>query len=257
MRRSGGPSTWRDDPAFQDDPTAVVVLDRELVIRAVNPAYEKATGFTEDELMSRFVFDAFPANPDDPDDDGQGAMAASFEQVLRDPRGHDLVVQRYDIPDTTDRTRFVPKVWAPRNVPVWNGDDLVGVACRVDELRLPVRALRAIAPLRDQLRRAASSEDPETVLIVETVAWGLREYAAALGEVEHLRAALTSRATIDQAKGVLMAEHHCSSDEAFRLLVRLSNDTNVKLADVASALIYQAQAGRTSTAAQVTRSSGP
>ena len=48
------------------------------MICAVNPAYEKATGFAEDELMSRFVFDAFPANPDDPDDDGQRAMAASF-----------------------------------------------------------------------------------------------------------------------------------------------------------------------------------
>lgn len=257
MRRNGDLSTWRDDPAFHEDSTAVVVLDRELVIRAVNPAYEKATGFSEDELMSRLVFDAFPANPDDPDDDGQHAMAASFEQVLRDRRGHDLVVQRYDIPDTTDRTRFVPKVWAPRNVPVWHGDDLVGVACRVDELRLPVRALRAIAPLRDQLRRAAASEDPETVRIVETVAWGLREYAAALGEVEHLRAALTSRATIDQAKGVLMAEYRCSPDEAFRLLVKLSNDTNVKVADVASALVYQAQAGRRSAGAKVSAPTGP
>jgi AmiR/NasT family two-component response regulator len=75
--------------------------------------------------------------------------------------------------------------------------------------------------------------------VPEAVAWGLREYAAALAEREQLREALTSRATIDQAKGILMAEHHCSPDEAFALLVRLSNDTNVRLADVASALVYQ------------------
>jgi len=36
-----------------------------------------------------------------------------------------------------------------------------------------------------------------------------------------------------------MARHGVDPDEAFRLLVRMSNDTNVRLADVARALVYQ------------------
>lgn len=59
-------------------------------------------------------------------------------------------------------------------------------------------------------------------------------------ETAGLRRALTSRATIDQAKGMIMAERHCGADEAFQLLAKMSKDTNVPLKDVASALVYLA-----------------
>lgn len=64
-------------------------------------------------------------------------------------------------------------------------------------------------------------------------------------EVSQLKEAMKSRAVIEQAKGMVMAESHCSADEAFQLLVRLSNNTNVKLNQVASAMVYQATKGRT------------
>jgi len=60
-------------------------------------------------------------------------------------------------------------------------------------------------------------------------------------EVSHLRYALTGRATIDQAKGIVMTERHCTPDEAFGVLVRMSQDSNVPLRDVARALVYQQQ----------------
>jgi AmiR/NasT family two-component response regulator len=64
-------------------------------------------------------------------------------------------------------------------------------------------------------------------------------------EVMHLRRALTSRATIDQAKGIIMAERRCTPEAAFDLLARLSQDTHVRVVDVAAALVYKAQAPRT------------
>jgi AmiR/NasT family two-component response regulator len=66
------------------------------------------------------------------------------------------------------------------------------------------------------------------------------ELAALHRENDQLRSALTSRATIDQAKGVLMAEHGCSPEEAFDRLVTMSQDSNVPLREVARALVYQA-----------------
>ena len=66
------------------------------------------------------------------------------------------------------------------------------------------------------------------------------ELAALHQENDQLRSALTSRATIDQAKGILMAEHGCTPEEAFCRLVKMSQDTNVPLRDVAKALVYQA-----------------
>ncbi|MFS8103113.1 GAF and ANTAR domain-containing protein [Lentzea alba] len=55
--------------------------------------------------------------------------------------------------------------------------------------------------------------------------------------IEHMERALVSRAVIDQAKGVLMAAHQCTADEAFRMLVERSQQENVKLRDVAQNLL--------------------
>ena len=58
---------------------------------------------------------------------------------------------------------------------------------------------------------------------------------------EQLENALESRAIIDQAKGILIAQHHCSADEAFDMLITLSQTSNRKLRDVAAALVEHAQ----------------
>lgn len=55
--------------------------------------------------------------------------------------------------------------------------------------------------------------------------------------IEHLEQALVSRAAIDQAKGVLMAVHSCTAEEAFAMLVERSQHSNVKLRDVAKELL--------------------
>lgn len=54
---------------------------------------------------------------------------------------------------------------------------------------------------------------------------------------EHLEKALGSRGVIDQAKGILMAEHRCTPDAAFERLVDLSQHTNRKLRDVAQQIV--------------------
>lgn len=64
-------------------------------------------------------------------------------------------------------------------------------------------------------------------------------YRAAQTELEQLRQALVSRAPIEQAKGILMAQRACPADEAFEILRTLSQDTNVKLRDVARSLIEE------------------
>ncbi|GAA4806523.1 ANTAR domain-containing protein [Streptomyces ziwulingensis] len=55
-------------------------------------------------------------------------------------------------------------------------------------------------------------------------------------EVEQLRHAIASRPVIDQARGVLMAVHACSSDEAWHILRETSQLSNTKLRSVAEAV---------------------
>jgi GAF domain-containing protein len=52
-----------------------------------------------------------------------------------------------------------------------------------------------------------------------------------------MRRAMESRAVIDMAKGILIARHHCSPEEAFAILSRTSQNHNRKLRDLAEALV--------------------
>lgn len=59
----------------------------------------------------------------------------------------------------------------------------------------------------------------------------------ALQSIRNLQAALTSRADIDHAIGVVMALHGVSAEQAFERLVRQSQESNVKLRSVAHQLL--------------------
>ncbi|MEV1019413.1 ANTAR domain-containing protein [Streptomyces sp. NPDC050264] len=64
-----------------------------------------------------------------------------------------------------------------------------------------------------------------------------RSYQAALTELDQLGTALRTRPVIDQACGIVMHVLGCDADEAFTVLRRISQTTNRKLADVASAVV--------------------
>ncbi|WP_406255077.1 ANTAR domain-containing protein [Streptomyces chartreusis] len=88
---------------------------------------------------------------------------------------------------------------------------------------------QVITPNEEQrlLRTASSAGD--AALLAEMVELRLRN--------EQLGRALVSHAVIDQARGMVMALVPCSSDRAWDLLVDVSQHCNVKLRDVAAALV--------------------
>jgi transcriptional regulator with GAF, ATPase, and Fis domain len=86
--------------------------------------------------------------------------------------------------------------------------------------------------------------DPETVALLETLA----TYAAvAVGNavthstttelVEQIQELVKSRAVIEQAKGILMAQHNYSAADAFAALTHMSQNSNIRLRDVAGAIV--------------------
>jgi GAF domain-containing protein len=54
---------------------------------------------------------------------------------------------------------------------------------------------------------------------------------------DQLQTAMESRAVIEQAKGVLMGQRRCTAEDAFDILVKLSQQSNRKLREVAQALV--------------------
>ncbi|MDG5802259.1 GAF and ANTAR domain-containing protein [Streptomyces ossamyceticus] len=64
-----------------------------------------------------------------------------------------------------------------------------------------------------------------------------RSYRAALTELDQLGAALRTRPVVDQACGIVMHVLGCDAEAAFTVLRRISQGTNRKLAEVASAVV--------------------
>jgi len=65
----------------------------------------------------------------------------------------------------------------------------------------------------------------------------VQEYRATATLAHDLAEAMKSRAVIEQAKGILIADHRIDADQAFGMLVQLSQKTNTKLRDVAQRLV--------------------
>jgi GAF domain-containing protein len=95
-------------------------------------------------------------------------------------------------------------------------------------------------------REQVFSENDDQVgrLFAEQAAVGLanaQTHSAAVTLARQLQEALESRGPIQQAKGILIARHHCTPEEAFDMLVEQSRHRNRKLRLVAEELVREAQ----------------
>ena len=63
----------------------------------VNAAYCAASGRTRDQLLGKFLFEAFPDNPQDPTAAGVAKVYASLRRVAQSGLDEMMEVQRYDV----------------------------------------------------------------------------------------------------------------------------------------------------------------
>jgi GAF domain-containing protein len=98
--------------------------------------------------------------------------------------------------------------------------------------------------------RPAAFATPESLSagldVAETIAIAVVNATAHahLGEqARNLRLAMESRAVIEQAKGVLMAQRRVTPEQAFEILRDASQRYNRKLRDIATGIVESAQAG--------------
>jgi len=102
---------------FRAMPTPYLVMTPDLVIADANPAYLATTGRTLEEIVGRYVFDAFPGNPNETDPDGGVAkVRGSFERARDTGLIDTMELQEYDIPD--GRGGFDKRFWSLISIPV-------------------------------------------------------------------------------------------------------------------------------------------
>jgi GAF domain-containing protein len=87
----------------------------------------------------------------------------------------------------------------------------------------------------DEALAASFASYASVALANARVYWRAQRLAGQLEE------ALSTRGVIEQAKGILIARQGCSADQAFQLLVQISQRSHVKLHDVARDLVERAR----------------
>lgn len=226
---------------FEATTLAYSLMDADFVILDVNTAFAEATGMARDELVGRQAFEVFPENPVQSDDAPARTMRQSLERVISTRQRDSMHIHRYDIPDPDQPGAFVERYWSPVNIPVLDGDgELIAVLQQVEDVTdYREDLVKVLGYLQEPSPGTSTEASRRFVEYAATAMAHSSLYHSARREVEQLQEALTSRGVIDQAKGILMGRYRCGSDEAFQRLKQMSNDSNVRLRDVATALIYQ------------------
>lgn len=106
---------------FQTAPGPYLLLRADAphyTIADVNRAYLNATGTQREAMVNCSLFEIFPENPDEHDEDGPGELRTSLDRVLRDGVVDVMGVQKYDIPLRDGSGRFEVRYWSPVNTPI-------------------------------------------------------------------------------------------------------------------------------------------
>lgn len=121
---------------FEASPSAMLVLNCVFVIVDANPSYQNLVGRTRDELIGKYVFDAFPQNDESEMED----LKASLRRVL-ESRDMDVAgPMRHDLEEPDRPGVFAERYWSPLNAPVLDSDGQVAlIVHRLEEITDLVR----------------------------------------------------------------------------------------------------------------------
>jgi GAF domain-containing protein len=166
-----------------------------------------------------------------------GELALALDEVqYRQGLGPCLVAA------ATETTVQVSDMAAEDRWPHWAREALVTGAHSSLSIGLPMHEAVTGALNVYATRPVAFSED--AVVLAQTFAGyaavamtnaHLYETQATLAH--HMQAAMLSRAVIEQAKGIIMAQRRCTAEQAFATLSKISQNSNRKLRDVAAQLV--------------------
>jgi GAF domain-containing protein len=142
----------------------------------------------------------------------------------------------YRVNDTTTETQWVAfaRAAADHGIRSTISLPLVANGEGIGALNLYSSEVAGFADADDDLGMALATQ--AAVVLANSQA-----YWDAYGLTQTLQEAMRSRATVEQATGILMSTERCTSDEAFAMLVRASSLEDRTLRDVASEIVERAQ----------------
>ncbi|MFE3166547.1 PP2C family protein-serine/threonine phosphatase [Streptomyces sp. NPDC059224] len=160
---------------FQALPGAVALLTPDLVFADANLAWLRQAGRSRDQVVGRYLFDAFPGSPQDPAASSARHLETSLRAVLAN-REIDMDLQRYDVESAQRPGHWEERYWSSVNAPLFAPDGHIALVIhRVEEVTELLRAtsrpdgsrrleaelfsrMRQLHEVNERLRRAHARE---------------------------------------------------------------------------------------------------
>jgi len=125
----------------------------EATILAVNDAFLRASSRRREDLVGVSLFEAFPANKDDPHDTGEATLRASLARVVETGKPDPLPAQRYPIgvvgPDGS--VTYEERFWGAISTPIFAADGQL--TCILHTTVDVTAEVRSAAALQDSEKR--------------------------------------------------------------------------------------------------------
>lgn len=106
--------------ALETVPSLLLIISPTLEILTASDLYLEATQTLRERIVGKFIFEAFPANPNFPEGDGVKNINASLQEVLHSKQAHYMQDQRYDVPDIHNPGKFLRRYWNASHTPVFD-----------------------------------------------------------------------------------------------------------------------------------------
>lgn len=225
-------------------PEPCVLLTSDFVVREANAAYLAATHFSRADLVNRTLLEAVPDRGDEATA-AVRAVQADLVEVVRTKVSRTSVISRYDLP-TGAGGRLQRRYWSSVNSPVLdsNGQVQYLVIRALDVTCARTAVGRAVSRVVDQLAFDDGALDVDLQKIAGYFGDSRGDSTASdperqelSGQISELLGVFEARMIIEQAKGFFMARCNISADHAFAQMRAQSQHTNVKLREVAAAIV--------------------
>ena len=104
---------------FEASPYPYLLIAPDLTLIGANAAYLKATGASAEAILGRHIFDAFPANPGEPESTDLDQVRRSIEGAISTRMPHTSMLLRYAVPrQLPEGTVFEHRLWSAVHTPV-------------------------------------------------------------------------------------------------------------------------------------------
>ncbi|WP_351230019.1 SpoIIE family protein phosphatase [Streptomyces sp. NPDC002133] len=121
------------EAVFQALPSMVALFTTDLVYADVNEAFLRGMGRTRDQVVGRYLCDAFPDDPEDPAATGMRKAQDSLRRVAATGEREVMTPHRYDVQCPDRPGVWEERYWSSVNVPVFGPDGQVALLLHREE----------------------------------------------------------------------------------------------------------------------------